>query len=129
MFAERAVWLDWQRPAVRPRRAGERVAFLGPAIARQGAYEVREMAAELTSPLIVFGADLEGGDFWRGVAVERRVMGPGWLDDIGAILHPAAVTHAPRRLVEAAAHGVAIYAEVTCGLAPGHFQPLAAFRP
>jgi hypothetical protein len=127
MFGDRALWLDWRRPAVRPRRTGDRVAFLGPAIARQGAYAVREMAAGLKSPLIVFGADLEGAEFWRGVDIERRTMGADWLDDIGAILHPAAVTHAPRRLIEAAAHGVEIYADATCGLAPGQFLPWPAF--
>lgn len=127
MFADRAVWLDWQRPAVRARRAGDRVAFLGPSIARQGAYAVREMVAGLKTPLIVFGADLEGAGFWRGIDVERRAFDTAWLDDIGAILHPAAVTHAPRRLVEAVAHGVTIYAEPTCGLAPGQFRPLSAF--
>ena len=127
-FGDRAVWLDWQRPASGVRRTGERVAFLGPAIARQGAHAVRELAAGLTAPLIVFGSDLEGAGFWRGIDVERRTFAPGWMDDIGAILHPAAVTHVPRRLIEAAAHGVAIYAEPTCGLAPGQFLPLSAFR-
>ncbi|MBW8735027.1 MAG: hypothetical protein JF571_12125, partial [Asticcacaulis sp.] len=95
-FGDRAIWLDWNRPDPRPRRTGDRVAFLGPAIARQGAYEVRDLAAGLKTPLIIFGADLEGPGFWRGVEVERRTMGPDWLDDIGVILHPA-VTHAPRR--------------------------------
>jgi hypothetical protein len=127
MFGDRALWLDWQWPKARPRRAGDRIAFLGPAIARQGAYEVREMAAGLKTPLVVFGADLEGTDFWRGVDIERRTMGPDWLDDIGAILHPAAVTHAPRRLIDAVVNGVAIYANATCGLAPGQFRPLSAF--
>ena len=46
-------------------------------------------------------------------------MGANWLDDKGAILHPAAVTHAPRRLIEAVAHGVTVYGEASCGLAPG----------
>jgi len=126
-FGERALWLDWQAPAARPRRTGDRTAFLGPTIARQGAHEVRDIAARLKSPLIVFGPDLEGGDFWRGVDIERRTMGAGWLDDIGAILHPAAITHVPRRLVEASAHGVAVYADASCGLAPGRFRPLSSF--
>jgi len=126
-FAGRAVWLDWQIPTVRTRQPGSRVAFLGPTIARQGAHEAREIAARLKTPLILFGADLEGADFWRGVAVERRTIGQGWLDDIGSIVHPAAVTHAPRRLVEAVAHGVAVYAYSSCGLAPGQFHPLSAF--
>ena len=125
---ERALWLDWQKPAAGPRRPGNRVAFLGPTAARQGAFAVRDIAAHLATPLIVFGADLEGPDFWRGVAIERRPMHAAWLDDIGAILHPAAVTHAPRRLLEAAVHGVTVYGDATCGLAPGQWRPLEAFE-
>lgn len=67
---------------------------------------------------------MEGPDFWGDAAVERRSFGPGWLDGIGAILHPAAVTHEPRRLVEAVAHGVIVYAAPSCGLAPGQYRPL-----
>ncbi len=124
---ERALWLDWQKPVLTPRRTGQRVAFLGPTAARQGAFAVREIAARLAEPLIVFGADLEGPDFWRGVAIERRPMTTAWLDDIGAILHPAAATHAPRRLVEAVAHGVAVYGDAGCGLAPGQWRPIETF--
>ena len=120
----RGLWLDWQKPGLKPRRAGERAAFLGPTAARQGAYVVREIARRLKTPLIVFGADLEGPDFWQGVPIERRPMGANWLDDIGAILHPAAITHAPRRLIEAVAHGVTVYGEASCGLAPGQWQPI-----
>ena len=77
----------------------------------------------LNAPLIVFGADLEGAGFWDGITIERRQMGPNWLDDIGTILHPAAITHAPRRLIEAASHGVTVRAHTSCGLAPGQFAP------
>jgi hypothetical protein len=129
---DRAVWLDWDRPRLRLRRVGERVAFLGPTAARQGAYQVRAQiratAGALDTPLIVFGHDLEGPDFWRGVAIERRPMGAAWLDDIGSILHPAAVTHAPRRLIEAVTHGVTVYADAGCGLAPGQWQPISSFN-
>ena len=123
-FGRRGLWLDWQRPPVHPRRAGNRIAFLGPSIARQGAYEVRERAQDLAEPLIVFGADLEGADFWGCIAIERRQMGPDWLDDIGVVLHPAAITHAPRKLIEAVTHGVTVHAHASCGLAPGQFLPL-----
>lgn len=126
-FADRAIWLDWRRPQARTRRPGSRTAFLGPVIAREGAHAVRDKAKDLAEPLIVFGAELEGADFWRGVAIERRALDANWLDDIGAILHPAAITHSPRRLVEAHVHGVAIYAHPSCGLAPGQFRPLDAF--
>ncbi len=120
-FGRRALWLDWQRPPVKPRRPGGRVAFLGPSIARQGAYEVREQARDLAEPLIVFGADLESAGFWDGVTIERRSFGPDWLDDIGTIVHPAAITHAPRKLIEAVVHGVTVHAHASCGLAPGQY--------
>lgn len=128
-YADRAVWLDWAAASPRDRTPGDRVAFLGPTITRQGAREAREIARALPEPLIVFGADLEGADFWSGVPIERRAFGPGWLDGIGAVYHPAALTHAPRRLIEAQAHGVAVYAHASCGLAPGRYQPLASFAP
>ena len=127
-FAERAVWLDWHRPQVRRRLSGRRVAFLGPVITRQGAREARDWARGLSAPLVVFGSELEGAGFWDGIAIEHRTMGPGWLDGIGAILHPAAITHAPRKLVEAVAHGVAVFAHPTCGLAPGQYQSVEDFR-
>lgn len=123
LFPGRAVWLDWQRPKQRDRKPGKRVAFLGPVITRQGAHAVREKAHGLPEPLIVFGSELEGPDFWQGVPVERRSMTATWLDDIGAILHPAAITNAPRRLVEAVVHGVDVYAWPSCGLAPGQYRP------
>ena len=122
-FAGRGHWLAWRSPAIKPETLGHRTAFLGPSIARQGAYEVRELAGSLPEPLIVFGQDLEAADFWTGVTIERRVLGRGWLADIGTIVHPAVVTHQPRRLLEAAAHGVAIHAHPSCGLAPGQFVP------
>ncbi len=127
-FVERAVWLDWDRPAARPRGSSRRVAFLGPVITRQGAREVRDLARGLAEPLVVFGAELEGEGFWGDVAVERRTFAPGWLDDIAVLLHPAAVTNAPRCLLQAVAAGVTIHAHASCGLAPGDYLPVEAFR-
>jgi hypothetical protein len=54
-------------------------------------------------------------------------MGPGWLDGIGALLHPATLTSAPRRLIEAAASGVAVYATPECGLDPADYRPVEDF--
>jgi len=62
------------------------------------------------------------------VEIERRALGPGWLDGIGAILHPATMTHQPRHLLEAVANGVPIYATSTCGLAPDDYMPIGRFR-
>lgn len=127
LYPAQALRLAWHRPAPRPRRAGGRVAFLGPTIARQRPDIVRSLAGALEAPLVLFGAMLEGEDFWDGIAIERRGFGPSWLDDIGAILHPATLTAEPRRLLEAVASGVAVYATAECGLDPADWRPLAAF--
>ena len=127
LFPAQALLLAWHRPPPVPRTPGDRVAFLGPTIARQRPDLVRALAADLPEPLIVFGAMLEGADYWAGVPIERRGFGPGWLDGIGAILHPAIFTAQPRRLLQAAANGVALYATPECGLAPGDYRPLADF--
>ena len=127
LFPDRAVVLAWHRPRPLPSASGDRVAFLGPTIARQRPDLVRAIAAELPAPLVLFGAMLEGADYWAGVPVERRSFGPDWLDGIGAILHPAALTAQPRRLLQAAANHVAIYATAECGLDQADYRPLAEF--
>jgi len=127
LFPGKALLLDWKIAMPKGPAIGRRVGFLGPTVARQGAYLVREMARDLSSPLIVFGNDLEGGDFWKGVEIERRSFGPEWLGDIGAILHPAAMTNQPRRLLRAYEQGVRIYATPGSGLDPRHYLPLWEF--
>jgi len=127
LFPDRALRLAWHRPPAAARTPGERTAFLGPTIARQRPDIVRALAASLAGPLIVFGAMLEGPDFWDGVAIERRDFGPAWLDGIGAILHPATLTAEPRRLLAARAAGIALYATPECGLDPADYRPIEAF--
>lgn len=123
-FPERALQLAWHRsPAVRT-AGGDRVAFLGPTITRQRPHAIHAIARTLDRPLIVFGAILADPATWDGVAIERRGMGPGWLDDIGTILHPAAFTAQPRVLLQALAHGIVIHATPQCGLAPADYRPL-----
>ena len=119
--------LAWHRPPAIARPPGGRLAFLGPTIARQRPDLVRALAPSLGAPLIVFGAMLEGADYWDGVAIERRPFGPDWLDGIGAILHPASLTNQPRRLLAAVASGVRVYATPECGLDPADFLLLEDF--
>ncbi|WP_028970716.1 hypothetical protein [Sphingomonas sp. URHD0057] len=125
MFPGRAVVLSWHKPPVRPRRAGNRIAFLGPTIARQRPDVARRLVAAAPEPLVVFGATFE--PMWDGLAIERREAGPNWLDGIGALVHPATLTHEPRPLLEARAQGVPIYATGTCGLDPSDYRPLDQF--
>jgi hypothetical protein len=127
LFPEQAMRLVWHRAPAAPRGPGGRVAFLGPTIARQRPDLVRRLAGALETPLIVFGAMLEGAEYWDGIAIERREFGPNWLDGIGAILHPASLTNQPRRLLEAIAAGVEVYATPECGLDPADYRPLEDF--
>jgi hypothetical protein len=121
----RAELLTWHRPAAQERTKGTRVAFLGPTIARQRPDVARALAASLDEPLIVFGTMIE--PFWNGVSIERRDLGPGWLNGIGAILHPATMTNQPRQLLEAVVNDVQVYATPACGLAPSDYLPLESF--
>jgi hypothetical protein len=124
LFAGKAVRLAWHRPPRVNRQPGKRVAFLGPTIARQRPDIVRSVAGGLDQPLIVFGDMLEQPSYWDGVPTERRAHDPGWLDGIGAILHPAAITNEPRRLLEAISAGIEVYATPGCGLAAHDYRPI-----
>ena len=125
LFGDRALILTWHKPEPVSREQGNRVAFLGPTIARQRPDVARELARGLNEPLIVFGSVIES--LWGDMPVERRSMGPGWLDGIGAILHPATMTTQPRPLLEAVANGVTVYATEGCGLAPSDYLPIDRF--
>jgi hypothetical protein len=127
LFPDRAMRLTWHHPPAREPAPGNRVAFLGPTIARQRPDIARALAASLDAPLIVFGDMLEGGDFWAGIPIERRAFGPDWLDGIGVILHPATLTSQPRRLLQALAAGITIYATPASGLDPADYVPIADF--
>lgn len=127
MFPGQATRLAWHRLPKRALLGGRRVAFLGPTIARQRPDIARALAAHIDSPLILFGGMLEGADVWTGIAIERRTFGPSWLDGIGAILHPATLTSQPRRLIEAIAAGVTVYATPASGLDPADYRPLSDF--
>lgn len=126
LFSEKSHLLPWHLPAPSPHRpghrSGTRFAFLGPTIAREGAYIARDFARRLSSPLIVFGDDLESQDFWRGIPIERRAYSSRWLDDIGAIIYPAIAPAQPRRLLQAMQNNVTIYATSAAGLPDSFYR-------
>ena len=119
LFGDRARLLAWRRPKppAEPPRRGEIFAFPGPTVARKGAYEVREAARRLGAPVRPIGAELEGPDFWAGVAIDRTPVGASWLDGVGAVVQPVLTEAAPRKLLEALAVGVPVIATAACGLA------------
>ncbi len=119
LFGDRAVELDWMRPA-RSNRAVTRgvIAFPGPTVARKGAFELRAAAERLHLTIRPMGSELEGADFWRGVQLDRPASGGDWLDGVAAVVQPALVEDAPRRLLAALAAGVPVIATPACGLDP-----------
>jgi hypothetical protein len=113
LFAERAALLDWATPAPVPRGTivPGRIAFAGPTIARKGAYEVREAAQALDLEVVLLGAELEDPDFWRGVRTRRD-----GLEGAMALVQPALLEDAPRRVLAALANGMPVIATAACGL-------------
>jgi hypothetical protein len=124
LFPLHAVTLAWHRSTRRiDHKAGTRVAFLGPMLARQRPDLACEFVEQSEAPLVVIGRGA-GEDRWQSVAIEHRAFTPDWLDDIGTIVHPATMTAQPRRLLEALVNGVRIVATEACGLDPADFQLL-----
>jgi hypothetical protein len=118
LFGERAVVLPWRTPSASAPRRGEVFAFPGPTVARKGAYELRAAAKLIGAPVRPLGAELEGPDFWAGALTDRAPDGASWLEGVRAVVHPALVEAAPRRLLEALAAGVPVIATAACGIEP-----------
>ena len=118
LFGDRALRLDWRRPAapLTSPSPGRVFAFPGPTVARKGAFELREAARRLGATVRPLGAELEGPGFWSGVSTDRPDA--AWLDSVRAVVHPALAEGAPRRLLEALAAGVPVIATEACGLTP-----------
>ena len=117
MYPGKAELLPWAMPKAAPvTRAADakRIAFPGPTIARKGAYELREAAGALGLEVVLLGSDLEGADFWDGVATRRG--GETWLSEVCAVVQPALVEERPRHLLAALAAGVPVIATAACGL-------------
>ena len=120
LFADKAVTLDWKAPPIRsaklrvaPRRC---IAFPGPTVARKGAYEIREAAARLGLEVVVIGNELEGRDFWSGIAMRRPSSKADWLAGVAVVVQPAITEERPRHLLAALARGVPILATPACGI-------------
>lgn len=116
--ASRTRTLDWIMPAARGRiiRGGRSILFPASALARKGAYALRDALRGLDLDVIVAGrAQEQDGDFWGDVRT-RGLEGADWPDEIAAVVLPALVEHQPRALLKALAHGLPVIATEECGL-------------
>jgi VanW like protein len=124
LYAEKAITLEWRRPAVRPivrpAPAPRHIAFPGPTVARKGAYELREAARALDLEVVLLGSELEGPSFWDGVKTRKFDPARGgdrWLEQVAVVVQPAIAEDRPRHLLMALAAGVPVIATPACGLA------------
>jgi hypothetical protein len=115
LFGARAVVLDWTKPLARHGDEGRAIAFVGPTIARKGAYELRAAAQALDLEIVLLGSELEGPDFWRGVRT-RRPDPANWMHGVAAVVQLALLEDAPRKLLVALSAGVPVIATAACGL-------------
>lgn len=122
LFGARAHHLDWAKPNVSAMvrtPKPDRIAFVGPTVARKGAYEVREAARALDLEVLSLGSELEGSDFWNGVRTIRRAPGESphaLLATVAAVVQPALFEERPRTLLAALAAGIPVIATPGCGL-------------
>lgn len=122
LFSRKALQLPWTSPTVCAGRMTpqlRRVAFPGPTVARKGAYALREAARVLDLEIVLLGTDIEGQDFWDGIATAKPQPDTDWLDGVAAVVQPAIVEERPRHLLTALAAGIPVIASDACGLA-GH---------
>ena len=110
----RAVLLDWQLPATRPRPLGRRLVFPASTLSRKGARELREALHGLPVPVTLAGPLLEGSGFWNGT--NAQPAGDDWLAGAAAVVLPSWVENQPRRLLAALAAGVPVICTPACGL-------------
>jgi hypothetical protein len=125
-FPSKTILLDWA-PAtpMRARKGGRKILLPASALARKGAYALREAIAGLDLELLVVGAAVECEGFWAGLPVRRLAPGEA-AAEIAAVVAPAIVEHQPRALLAALAAGIPVIATPVCGL--GH-RPGAIIIP
>lgn len=117
LFNNKAILLDWVRPtSTAVAASGTRILFPASAVARKGAYEMRQLAQELHLPLVVAGRATEHAGFWQDVVTTPA--GPDALAGVGLVVYPAYVEHQPRLLLRALAAGIPVVATPACGLGP-----------
>jgi glycosyltransferase involved in cell wall biosynthesis len=114
--------LDWQPARPLPvRRGGKTFLFAGPALARKGAYAMRDAMEALEIDLLIERPGEECPDFWNRIHI-RQMQGvrqmQGLPEELAGVVLPAIVEHRPATLLRALAAGLPVIATEACGLPP-----------
>jgi len=90
-----------------------RIYFPSAALARRGAFELRDALHGLEVDLIFSGRSFEGENFWKAI----QVWGNEALEEgVSAVVIPAFLLEQPRVLLDALAAGIPVIATSNCGL-------------
>ncbi|MDB5136261.1 MAG: hypothetical protein JWP37_2864 [Mucilaginibacter sp.] len=84
------------------------------ALARKGAYEVRQLARELNLTLTVTGKTLENAEFWKDVNIQ--IAGVNLFENIGLVIIPTYIEHQPRLILKALALNIPVITTPACGI-------------
>jgi hypothetical protein len=119
---DRSVRLRWQAAPPGNGHHGPRdmLVFLGPTLARKGAYAVREAVKKTGLTLAVAGAELEGPDFWHGMRVVRVDPQELRWERVHTVVQPALIEYWPRQLLCAHAARANLVISPMCGLEEDH---------
>lgn len=124
--AARVELLEWApSPPLPAKRGGRTFLFAGPALARKGAYAMREAMAGLDMELLIERGAEERPDFWAGLNA-RRLAPDEQPARLAGVLLPAIVEHRPFMLLRALTSGVPAIATPACGLPPQHGLTIVA---
>ena len=115
IFNNKAIKLNWSLPkANEKKQTGNKILFPASALGRKGAYEIKQLAKELSLSIVITGQAEEHSDFWDGVQTERAGIDP--FENIGLVVYPTYVEHQPRLLLKAISLGLPIVTTAASGL-------------
>ena len=115
LYHHKAVQLDWQKPAVKNQlRKGDKIIFPASALARKGAFEMRQLLLDLNLSIHVLGKAQEHDGFWKGINIRYANN----LEDARLLVLPAYVEHHPKLILRALAMGIPVITTAACGLNP-----------
>ncbi len=113
---KRVELLDWlPGKPLAARHGGRTFLFAGPALARKGAYAMREAMLELDITLLIERPGEERPGFWGDLDVRPMQSQP---EELAGVILPAIVEHRPATLLRALATGLPVIATEACGLPP-----------
>jgi vancomycin resistance protein VanW len=118
LHPDKTTLLDWAPAApMRAKQGGRSLLLPASALARKGAYALREAIEGLDVELLIAGAADESKDFWAGLKA-RKLARHERPTELAAVVLPAIVEHQPRALIAARAAGIPVIATSACGLEP-----------